>query len=163
LEETIFNDCTATPGLLVTLGDCDGRVLGYDLARGNVRFDFYLDDVTRVQGSALSADGRRLIAAGGRFTAEDDMAPFGARGMWDLTHEDDGELDEQRLPKPALNCLYLGDERHYVVGLQDGTLRVHRSSDHELVGQFSEHDNGVRGLALAPGGRELVTASFDDR
>jgi WD40 repeat protein/type II secretory pathway predicted ATPase ExeA len=161
LEETIFNDCTATPGSLVTLGDCDGRVLGYDLAARKVRFDLYLDDVSRVQGSALSADGRRLIAAGGRFTAEDDIAPFGASGMWDLA--DESELDEQRLPKPALNCLYVDGERHYVVGLQDGTLRVHRSSDHELVGQFGEHDDGVRGLALAPGGRELVTASFDDR
>ena len=161
LDQSILNDCTATNDAVVTLGDCDGRVLVYDFDEGRVRHQFYLEDVRRVQGSMLSADGRHLLAAGGRFTAEDDMAPFGASGMWDLA--DESEIDEQRLPKPALNCLYINEERNYVVGLQDGTLRVHRSSDHALERQFKAHHNGIRGLALAPDGHELVSASFDGK
>lgn len=65
LDDSILNDCTATAGSLVTLGDSDGQVLIYDLDEGRIRHSFYVEEVLRVQGSALSADGRRLLAAGG--------------------------------------------------------------------------------------------------
>ncbi len=160
LEDRIINDCTPAGGPLVTLGDCNGRVVVYDVDGGRVRQERRLD-VRRVQGSALSADGHRLLAVGGTFQAEDDMQPFGERGVWNLA--DEGVISEERLTDPALSCLFLDEGRAYVVGLGKGTIRVHRSSDDRLLREVRAHDKGVRGLALAPSGRELVSAAFDGR
>jgi len=163
LDDAIFNDCTPGPGSLVTLGDGDGGAIVFDLKAWKPREHVYLGDVVRVQGSALSADGKRLLATGGRFSPDDGRRPFGETAIWGIAGKVEEEIELERHASPAMNCMFVDSERALVVGLLDGTLCVHRSADGALIQRVRAHDNGLRGLALSPDGVLLATAAFDGK
>jgi WD40 repeat protein len=162
LPESTINDCTIGPGTLVTVGDCAETLVVYDTADGSVARHMYLD-VRRVQGSAFSPDGGRLLAAGGTFSVEDDVAPFGVSQIWDTKTWNELDGHDHRHAKPALNCAFLDEGRAYVIGLVDGTIEIYDAASGNRMTAFKGHDNGVRGLAVSPDGSCLATASFDGR
>ena len=162
LPESTINDCTIGPGTLVTVGDCAETLVVYDTADGSVARHMYLD-VRRVQGSAFSPDGGRLLAAGGTFSVEDDVAPFGVSQIWDTKTWNELDGHDHRHAKPALNCAFLDEGRAYVIGLVDGTIEIYDAASGNRMSAFKGHDNGVRGLAVSPDGSCLATASFDGR
>ncbi len=162
LEDAVINDCTAAGGGRFTLGDSRGNVLVFDVERGELVEDLFLD-VSRVQGSCVSPGGDVLLAAGGRFTSTWDEAAHGASDLWRVGTWENVDGHERRHDKPALNCAFVAGGRAYVVGLQDGTLEVFDTASGELVGRHKQHDTGLRGLATTPDGRYLISAGFDGR
>jgi NACHT domain- and WD repeat-containing protein len=157
----IANDCTVLDRETAAVGDCDGNVSLVNLATGGVRQTLGLDQVRRVQGACLSPEGRYLVAVGGKFQTEDEMAPFGEKALWDTSSWRQLDHHFQRLDKPALNCVFVDGGRFYAVGLWNGVMRVFRTEDGALVNEFKGHDNGVRGMAVSPDGSWLATAAFD--
>lgn len=161
MPEEIVNDCTILGQETAAVGDCDRNVSLVNLATGGVRQTLHLDQVRRAQGACLSPDGRYLVAVGGKFQTEDDMAPFGEKALWDTSSWRQLDHHFQRLDKPALNCVFVDGGRFYAVGLWNGAMRVFRTEDGALVNEFKGHNNGIRGMAVSPDGSWLATAAFD--
>lgn len=111
------------------------------------------------------------------------LAPAGADGAhaWAVTAANDGTLRRWPLApaaaptaaghwawatareKAAISAAIAPDGRWAVVGMEDGTLRLHALPGGEVLGEVAEaHGDQVLRIAFSPDGRTLATGSHDN-
>jgi WD40 repeat protein len=118
---------------------------------------------------AFSPDRRTLLVAGGTDTALSEQRRMGMAWTLDAgtlkPTETPHEFYEARhkFPESALSCRFLPDGRAYAIGLRSGSLEIFRTADGRRIRTVGDHTAGIRGIAVSPDGRHLVTASLDSR
>jgi WD40 repeat protein len=130
------------PDFVVQLWDVDGGKPLYNLHGYSFR---------RV---VFSPDGATLLT----LSTADDYTEKGGLQVWRVA---DGELQALIAPHGATSASISPDGSLVASGDMDGTVRLWRFSDGELLNEFPGHNGWVYGLDFSPSG-ELIASSATD-
>ena len=114
-------------------------------------------------GCAFSPDRRTLLVAGGNDTALYEHRRVGMAWTMDASAMAATYTPTHEFPESALSCRFLPGGDEYAIGLRSGSLLIFRTADGRPLRTLGDHTGAIRGIAISPDGRHLVTASLDSR
>ena len=114
-------------------------------------------------GCAFSPDRRTLLVAGGNDTALYEHRRVGMAWTMDAATMAATYKPTHQFPESALSCRFLPGGGEYAIGLRSGSLLIYRTADGQQLRALGDHTGAIRGIAISPDGRHLVTASLDSR
>ena len=120
-------------------------------------------EARHLYGCAFSPDRRTLLVAGGTDTALYEHRRAGMAWTMDAAAPAASDHATHEFPESALSCRFLLGGGEYAIGLRSGALLIFRTADGQQLRALGDHTGAIRGMAISPDGRHLVTASLDSR